>query len=57
MRLFLALTLLPLVAAPAQTLVITNKNESTASIITLADGKTVATNVDVVIDLMAKAQP
>ncbi|MBP6444819.1 MAG: SMP-30/gluconolactonase/LRE family protein [Gemmatimonadales bacterium] len=43
MRLFLALTLLPLVAAPAQTLVITNKNESTASIITLADGKTVAT--------------
>lgn len=38
-----ALLLLPLVSISAQSLVITNKNESTASIITLADGKTVAT--------------
>ncbi|MBK6493786.1 MAG: hypothetical protein IPG05_01555 [Gemmatimonadetes bacterium] len=45
MRLPLALALLivPAVGASAQSLVITNKNESTASIITLADGKTVAT--------------
>lgn len=38
-----ALLVLPLVTISAQSLVITNKNESTASIITLRDGKTVAT--------------
>lgn len=39
----LALLILSAVGASSQSLVITNKNESTASIITLADGKTVAT--------------
>jgi len=45
MRLPLAAALLifPSIGASSQSLVITNKNESTASIITLSDGKTVAT--------------
>lgn len=43
LRLFAICTLIPVVAAQAQSLVITNKQESTATIISLTDGKTVAT--------------